>query len=163
MGKVFKTAHISLTAAAWGIFAVSLIRTAAVLKTLSDEIGVHFASDGSFDVFASKRYIAYPYIITLLALLFCETIAHFSPKMRLGLKVSEAGARKIISALKLQTDAAKLCVSFFFAGVWADCVIRQRPLDTSFAVFTLIAIFLSIILFAAFALAVRITDSKRKK
>lgn len=162
MNKAVKITHISLSVFAWGIFALSIIRTAIVWKSLPHIIGVHFASNGTFDVFDSKWYIAYPYAIALIALIICEIIAFLSGKMRLGLRISEAGGRKIRSALKLQSSVTKLCLSFFFSGVWTDCIIRQQPLNTSFAVFTLMAVLLSLVLFTTYTLIIRLRDGKAK-
>lgn len=130
MNKAVKIIHISHNVIAWVIFIASLIRFAAVWSSLPENLGIHFASDGNFDMISKKSYAAYPYIVSIAALAFFELSGLLSRKIKPGAKISEKGDLKIRTALKLLLDVFKLGFSFFFAGVWADCVIRQRPLDT---------------------------------
>ncbi len=129
MSRITKTIHIALIVISWGIFILSLIRIAVVWNSLPDTIGVHFASNGEFDMIDSKNYAVYPYLISLAALVFCEISALLSKKIKMGMKISEKGDIKIRTALKMLLDILKLGLSFFFSGVWADCVIRQHPLN----------------------------------
>lgn len=131
MGRTVKIIHIALTAIAWGIFIASLIRFAAAWSSLPENIGIHFASDGQFDMISKKSYAAYPYIVTIVALAFFELSALLSKKIKTDVRISEKGNLKIRAALKILLDIFKIGFSFFFSGVWADCVIRQRPLNTS--------------------------------
>ena len=150
MGRIIKIVHIILTAIAWGIFILSLIRFAVVWNSLPDKLGIHFADNGEFDIIGSKKNAAYPYIISIIALVFCEVSALLSKKIKMGIKISEKGDTIIRTALITLLDISKLGFSFFFAGVWADCVIRQHPLNTDIPAAVMLIMFLA---FAAFVIA----------
>lgn len=158
MGRTVKIIHIALTAIAWGIFIASLIRFAAAWSSLPENIGIHFASDGNFDMISKKSYAAYPYIVTIAALAFFELAALFSGKIKMGLKISEGGDLKIRTALKLLLDVFKLGFSFFFAGVWADCVIRQRPLDTRIPAAVMLIMFSAFCAFVIAAIVIKVKN-----
>lgn len=158
MNKPVKIIHIAFTAAAWGIFIASLIRLAAVWSTLPENLGIHFASDGNFDMISRKSYAAYPYIVSIAALAFCELSALLSRKIKTGVKISEAGDRKIRTALALLLDVFKLGFSFFFAAVWADCVIRQRPLDTRIPAAVMLIMFSAFCAFVIAAIVIKVRD-----
>lgn len=158
MSRLFKIIHISLTVIAWGIFAASLIRFAVVWSSLPENLGIHFASDGYFDMISKKSYAAYPYIVSIAALAFCELSALLSRKIKLGAKISENGDLKIRTALKLLLDVFKLGFSFFFAGVWADCVIRQRPLDTRIPAAVMLIMFSAFCAFVIAAIVIKVKN-----
>lgn len=158
MSRAVKIIHITLTVIAWGIFAASLIRFAAVWSTLPENLGIHFASDGNFDMISRKSYAAYPYIVSIAALAFFELSALLSKKIKTGVKISESGDLKIRTALKLLLDVFKLGFSFFFSGVWADCVIRQRPLNTLIPAAVMLIMFLSFCAFVIAAIVIKIKN-----
>ena len=156
MDKITRIIHIALTVIAWGIFVSSLIRFAAVWDSLPDRIGIHFDSDGGFDVIGSKNDAAYPYIVSIIALVSCEGLALLSKKIKMGMKISEKGDAKIRTALVLLLDISKLGFSFFFSGVWADCVISQRPLDTGIPAAIVLIMLLSFLAFVIAAVVIKI-------
>lgn len=158
MGKIIKIIHIALTVIAWGIFITSLIRIVIVWNSLPDRIGIHFDTNGEFDVFDSKSNAAYPYIVTLGALVFCEVSALLSKKIKMGVKISEKGDKKIRAALRMLLDITKLGFSFFFSGVWADCVIRQRPLNTNIPAAAMLIMVLSFLGFIIASIIIKIKD-----
>lgn len=158
MGRKNKTIHIALTVISWGIFVSSLIWIAVVWNSLPDEIGVHFASNGEFDVIDSKSYAAYPYIISLAALVFCEISVLLSRKIKMGMKMSEKGDIKIRTAFIMLLDILKLGLSFFFSGVWADCVIRQRPLNTNIPMAVMLIMFFMFLVFVIAAIVIKIKN-----
>lgn len=158
MGRTVKIIHIALTVIAWGIFIASLIRFAAVWSSLPENIGIHFASDGQFDMISKKSYAAYPYIVSIVALAFFEVSALLSKKIKTGVKISEAGDRKIRTALALLLDVFKLGFSFFFAGVWADCVIRQRPLNTNIPAAVMLIMLLAFCAFVIAAIVIKVKN-----
>ena len=161
MTKPIKIVHITMTAIAWGICICSLVRLLCVYGQLAEEIGVHFAPDGEFDVIASKKFIAYPYVISLISLTLCEILALLSQKVNIGLKVSKMGEKKLREGTAIFLDISKLGFSFFFAGVWADCVIRQHSLNTVIPKTITAALFISFILLIIFSIIVRIRYSDR--
>lgn len=158
MSRAVKIIHISFTAAAWGIFAASLIRFAIVWSSLPENIGIHFASDGQFDMISKKSYAAYPYIVTVAALAFFEISALLSKKIKMGVKISENGDRKIRTALKILLDIFKLGFSFFFSGVWADCVLRQHALNTNIPAAVMLIMFLSFCAFVIAAIVIKVKN-----
>ena len=115
---------------------------------------------GEFDVIDNKRYIGYPYIVSLISLVLCDGFALFSRKIKMGLKISEIGEKKMRFAFVMLLDIMKVCISFFFAGVWADCVMRQRPLNTDIPIIILWILFIAWIAFAVYIITVKIRDSK---
>lgn len=158
MSRTVKIIHIALTVIAWGIFIASLIRFAAVWSSLPENIGIHFASDGQFDMISKKSYAAYPYIVSIAALAFFEVSALLSKKIKTGVKISENGDRKIRTALALLLDVFKLGFSFFFAGVWADCVIRQRPLNTNIPAAVMLIMLLAFCAFVITAIVIKVKN-----
>ena len=158
MGRIIKTIHIALTVIAWGIFILSLIRIAVVWNSLPDRLGIHFADNGDFDVFDSKVNALYPYLVSAVALVFCEASALLSKKIKMGVKISEKGGIKIRTALRMFLDISKLGFSFFFAGVWADCVIRQHPLNTVIPAVTMLIMFSSFLVFVIASVVIKIKN-----
>lgn len=158
MTKQVKIMHITIAAAAWGIFIFSLVRLLIVYNSLAEEIGVHFDENGEFDVTASKRSIAYPYVVSLISLVLCEIFALLSQKVNIGLKVSKIGEKKIREGLVIFLDICKFGFSFFFSGVWADCLIRQRFLNTAIPTAILLMLFISFIIFIVFSVTVKIRN-----
>lgn len=158
MGRIIKTMHIVLTVISWEILVFSMIRIAVVWNTLPDNIGVHFDSNGEFDVIGSKNYAAYPYVVSLVSLVLCEISALLSKKIKMGMQISEEGDKKIRMALGLLFDIFKLGLSFFFSGVWADCVIRQHSLNTNISVVVMLVMFLAFLVFVAAAIVIKIRN-----
>lgn len=163
MSRIIKTIHIALAVISWGIFILSLIRITVVWNSLPDKIGIHFASNGEFDVFGSKNGAAYPYLVSITALVFCEISALLSKKIKTGIKISEKGDMKIRTALKMLLDICKLGFSFFFSGVWADCVIRQQPLNTGIPAAVMLIMFLAFIVFVIDLIVIKIKDPSGEK
>lgn len=136
----------------------NLIRIAVVWDSLPDEIGVHFASNGEFDMIDSKNYVAYPYIFSIAVLVFCEISALLSDKIKMGLKINQKGDIKIRTALKILLDISKLGFTLFFAGIWADCVIRQIPIHTDTASFIALAMLISFFIFIIAVIVIKIKN-----
>ncbi|MBD5512268.1 MAG: hypothetical protein HDR08_13640 [Lachnospiraceae bacterium] len=162
MGRIMKTIHIALTVISWGIFMASLIRIAVVWNSLPDRLGVHFASNGEFDMIESKNYAAYPYLVSIVILVFCEISALLSKKIKMGMKISEKGDIKIRTALRMLIDILKFGVSFFFSGVWADCVIRQHPLNTNIPMAIMLIIFFMFCVFVIASIVIKIKNPPSK-
>lgn len=158
MSRITKTIHIALTVISWGIFILSLIRIAVVWNSLPDKIGVHFADNGEFDVIDSKIYAGYPYLVSIVALVFFEASALLSKKMKTGIKISEKGDIKIRITLRMLLDIFKLGFSFFFSGVWADCVIRQHPLNTNIPAAIMLIMFFMFFVFVIASIVIKIKN-----
>ena len=68
----------------WSIFLISLLRMCVVYNTLPDQIGVHFAADGSFDLIADKKFAWYPYVLLIIILLIRELLGFWIGKIKTG-------------------------------------------------------------------------------
>lgn len=158
MSRIIKTIHIALTGISWGIFILSLIRIVVVWDTLPDKLGIHFASDGEFDLTAGKNGAAYPYLVSSAALVFCEISAVLSNKIKPGLKISEKGDIKIRTALKILLDIIKLGFSFFFSGIRADCVIRRHPLNPNVPAAVMLIMFPAFLVFVIAVIVIKIKN-----
>lgn len=158
MGRIIKTIHIALTGISWGIFIMSLIRIVVVWNSLPDRIGVHFADNGEFDVIGSKIGAGYPYLVSIIALVFCEISALLSKKIKMGMKISEKGDIQIRTALGMLLDIFKLGFSFFFSVVWADCVIRQHPLNTDIPAAVMLIMFFMFLVFVIASIVIKIKN-----
>lgn len=158
MSRTIKTVHIALTVISWGIFMLSLIRIAVVWISLPDMIGIHFASNGEFDIIDSKNHAAYPYLVSIVALVFFEISALLSKKIKMGMKISKKGDIKIRTALRMLLDFFKLGFSFFFSGVWADCVIRQHPLNTNIPAAIMLIMFFLFVVFVIASIVIKIKN-----
>lgn len=156
MSRIIKAIHIALTVVSWGIFILSLIRFAVVWDSLPDRIGIHFADNGEFDSIDSKVWATYPYLVSIGTLIFCEISALLSKKIKIGLKISKKGDTKIRTALIMLLDIIKLGFSFFFAGVWADCVIRQYPLNTHIPAAVMLIMFFTFCVFVIASIVIKI-------
>ena len=132
---------------------IGVIRTLFVYKYLPDNIGVHFAADGSFDVIVSKSkllYIGYPYVVSLGIVLLFDLFIHISNKIKLGLKVNKKGEDIVKSGFKLFVDIFKFSWIFFLSVIWSDCVIRQHYLNTNIPVIIMLIQFICIVVFIIF-------------
>ncbi len=128
MKRIFDIAVSFLT---WCILSVSLVYLLCIWNTIPDIIGVHFAPDGTFDVFDSKFYIAYPYAAGFGFLFLLEKASAVSRKAKSGMKLSETGERRLKQALAFLLNVLKLYVSLFFAH-WAHCAMSQIPMNDQF-------------------------------
>lgn len=114
--------------AAWGIAAASLIWFLAALFWLKSPIGVHFDSDGNFDVIDSKLYGFYPHIINALCIGLTALADFLTDKVKIGMKVTEKGEHLLRTAMHLSIGWGRLLVVVFFA-YWNALVIVQKPLS----------------------------------
>ena len=133
--------HIIMTLAAWLLFIGCLIRFLAAYGSLDDEIGVHFAGNGSFDVIDKKIFGLYPFVVSSVSLLIGLVLRLLVKKVDVGKNVTEKGDMLMRFALTLYIDFSQLVMVVFFAGVWSGCVIAQHPLDTDIPVACLFAVF----------------------
>ncbi|MBP3273077.1 MAG: hypothetical protein J6M17_12775 [Ruminococcus sp.] len=160
--------HRILSAVAWGLFIVSLIKMAVIFHTLPDKMGIHFIGLAyiekgmnnrevldfilhgyqHYDVVGTKWYIAYPYGITFLALAASEFAIRLS---KMKSKMNENDALMLRSGLTLALDAERFVCTVYFCVVWTELMIRQlemRALFTLVYAFLAIGIFFDLILFA---------------
>ena len=164
-GKMSKLLHIGITALTWGIFAIGLERMLLAYPSLPETLGVHFGPTGEFDLFADKTdtfTLFYPCIVSFVFPAIFELLTFVSKRLKSGLKVNETGERKIREAIVFLLDVLKSVVSFFFAGVWVDCVVRQHALNTTIAIVLLAMAFCAFVVCDTFLIIVRIKYKKEK-
>ena len=162
MSKITKTIHIALTVISLGIFIISLIRIAVVWNSLPEKPGIHFSDTGEFDVFYSKIYAGYPYLVSIIALAFFEISALLTKKIKMGMKISGKDDLKIRTALIMLLDIFELGFSFFFSGVWADCVIRQNPLNAGIPAAVMTIMFAAFCVFVIAAIVIKVKNPPEK-
>ena len=163
MEKLLKVFHFGAAILAWGILVVGFVRMLIAYPSLPETVGMHFGPNGEFDLYGNKTEtftLFYPCIVSLVFLVVYEVLAFVSKRVKTGLNVNETGERMIREAIAILLDVLKWIFSFFYAGVWVDCVIRQHALNTTIPV---VLVVVAICLFAAcvmFLIAVRIKFSK---
>jgi len=164
--KLLKVFHFGTTILVWGILVVGFVRMLIAYPSLPETVGMHFGPNGEFDLFGNKTEtftLFYPCIVSLVFLVVYEVLAFVSKRVKTGLNVNETGERMIREAIAILLDVLKWIFSFFFAGVWVDCVIRQHALNTTIAVVLVVVAFCLFAIFFMFLIAVRIKFSKEKE
>ena len=142
---------VFLMALGWALPLVSIISVFMVWDQLPDIMGVHFSGSGEFDVFDTKWYIMYPYIISFGSMLLCSVFSLVAKKVRVSKKMTSRGQRRCKMAVYMLLLINGAAYSLFYGVYWPDCVVHQRSLDTAipriampliFAVFVLTVILL---------------------
>ena len=127
-GKI-KTVHRILLTVSILILGASLVFYLIKWEDFPEEIGVHFGSDGSFDVVASKFFGFYPHLIGSIVIAGIAFSCRLIGKRKTGLRISEKGEEHFRTELCLTLDCIALLVSLFFA-LWSLSVSLQQSLDT---------------------------------
>lgn len=134
---------IRITAiAAYALLISSMLYLLIIWNTIPEIIGVHFSSEGQFDVYDSKLYSFYPYIVGLSLLTIIQLLERLSKRATVNDKYDEIKIRLIITVF---CNVLKICFSVFFT-YWADCIINQRELSTTTAKVIFYIILISIII-----------------
>ena len=89
--------------------------------------GVHFDGDGNFDVFASKKYIVYPFIVGIVFLLLLQLGDRAARKVHLGVKINKDGESGFRGLTQILLDANKLFISAM-SVYWAELVIYRHKM-----------------------------------
>jgi len=122
-----KNIHKAAVLISWGLLCAALIHLCFKWGDMPDTTGVHFDSSGDFDVFASKKYIAYPFIIASIVLSLLHLGAFAARRAKLGVKMNSEGEVKLRERILLLLDANRLFVSAW-AVYWVELVIYQHKL-----------------------------------
>ncbi len=158
--KRFVIGHIAANAIAFGVLGLFLIRFLLAYGGLPERIGVHFGSDGEFDVYSYKVFGFYPFAAGFGLLLIFSLLSLASNKIKnIGVRVTKTGEMKIRMVIIEVLDCMKMIWACFFS-IWAFCVINQIGLYMTVVSVLLIA-FLA--LFPITAIALVITAKKYKK
>lgn len=151
-----------LTVAAYFILAACAVYVIASWSNIPDTVGMHFAADGSFDIYRSKSVAFYhPFIADALLLILLEIFGLLTMRLKPGIKTTERGAAIIKAAILIFLNAVKLSISAFFAH-WIDCVVRQKWLNTSFAVAIVCIFAVGLIAVVIIGIAVRVKYSMKE-
>ena len=157
--KLLKGLNVGATILAWGILALGFVRMLIAYPSLPESLGMHFGPNGEFDLFGNKAEIFmlfYPCIVSLIFLVVYEVLAFISKRVKTGLKINETGERMIREAIAILLDVLKWIFSFFYAGVWVDCVIHQHALNTTIPVVLVAVGFCLFAMCVVFLIVVRI-------
>lgn len=159
---VMSRAHFIFTALSWFIFAVDLLYFLMNYGSLPEEAGVHFSGRFEFDVYDSKAYGFYPFIITLIALVIIKAAAFAAERVKLGAKVTKQGDILMRYIFIVTLDLEGIMIALMFAYYWSLSVIRQ---DASIMAGTRPLLFVAIVVppvSVAALIAVRIIYRIRK-
>ena len=152
---------IRLRYLAWGIAGVSLLWFLIALIWLKSPIGVHFAPDGSFDVFDTKLYGFYPHIINAAIIGISALAESLSHKIRTGMKITEQGEAMLSEIFCLTVALGRLWLVLFF-GYWNALVILQKPLITIIPTAVILLEFLGFLVMLFALVIVRIHYGRKK-
>ena len=141
-----KKAHRIINIIAWGMLAAAFIHLCFKWSGMPETTGVHFDGEGEFDVYASKKYIAYPYIVGIVFLLLLQLGDRAARKVKLGVKTNEIGENILREEIRGLLDLNKLFVSGL-AVYWSELVIYQHNMEerpVSFGMTLLFVAFLTV-------------------
>ncbi len=141
-----KKFHLLINIIAWGILAAAFIHLCFKWNNMPEITGVHFDSDGEFDVYASKKYVAYPYIVGIVFLLLLQLGDIAARKVKLGVKTNAKGESILREEIRGLLDLNKLFVSGL-AVYWSELVIYQHNMEerpVSFGMTLLFVAFLTV-------------------
>lgn len=140
-----------ITIVSWIIFIFSIVRILLSYQSLPNELGVHFASDGTFDVVSNKSdyfMIGYPYIMTFVILIISEIIVLCLDKIKVGFKITKEGSLKVKELIKILINITKLCYTIYLCFIWSECMIRQININSTFMIiFTIVYLIIVVINF----------------
>lgn len=95
---------------------------------LPDEIGIHFASDGQFDVEAEKFFGFYPHLVGGILIAVFQSAHYLINKIKIGLSISAEGETLFKTEFRLTLDVLSVLVSLFFVN-WSLSVSLQVSLN----------------------------------
>ncbi|MBQ9468625.1 MAG: hypothetical protein IJU52_06435 [Clostridia bacterium] len=164
MQRKTRIIHYSVSALSWAAFILSSVRLAAVYPSLPRRIGIHFGPDGAFDIFDDKGWAFYPYAVALGGLLLFELLSFLAVRARAGKNTAPGGRTDVLSkeTVLFLLDVFKPVFALFFAGEWADCVLRQRPMNTALGRAGLCVAFGSLFAAAAVLITLKIASARKK-
>ena len=130
--KNFRVTHIIVNVVCLAALGVFLVWFIIAYSGLPERIGVHFASDGNFDVYMQKIFGLYPFVMGFgLFGIFSLANLGVNKIKRIGLRVDAKGELMIRCTVIETLDVLKMIWSAFFS-VWAYCVTNQTPMNTTF-------------------------------
>lgn len=138
-----------ITKITWIIFVTSIFRILFTYQSLPNELGVHFAPNGTFDVIANKKdflFVGYPYIMSFIILVISEVIIFSLNKIKPGFKITKTGETKVKELIKFLVNITKLFYIIYLSLIWSECMIRQVNMNSTFmGIFTITYLIITII------------------
>jgi len=131
MNKKISVIHYILFFISVFLLSASLVLYLSKWNGYPEEIGIHFDSDGQYDVIASKFYGFYPNVVGSIVIAGLAFSCHLIHKKKTGLAVSEKGEMLFKSELCLTLDCLSVLLSIFFS-FWSRAISFQIPLDANF-------------------------------
>ena len=166
MNNIRKGIHIISTVICLVIVIIGIVRVLIMWNSLPNQIGVHFAGDGTFDVIVNKDkwlYLFYPYYVSLIIILLSELFIFALDRVKIGLKVNKNNEDKIKLLSEIFIDIFfKFGWIFFLSIIWGDCVIRQHYLNTIIPKIILIIQFITIIILIISITIIRLLNKLKK-
>ena len=132
--------HKAITFFSWGILATALIHLCIKWQSMPEITGVHFDSSGNFDVYASKKYIAYPFIVGIVFMILLHFGDMAAKKVRIGVKMSAKGEGILRDLIRILLDMNKLFIRTF-AVYWVELVIYQHKMCETVGVTGMLLLF----------------------
>ncbi len=148
--KVF-VIHKAIAGIVFLVLGISLIHFIIVWKDMPQEIGMHFDGEGNFDVYESKNYGFYPYVISTVIISALLLGGRFVKKVNTGIPLSEKGDLIFRNIILFAFDAVMIYMCIF-ALFWSRAVEKQHPLKIGFLSNVLLAIFAYCLLITPIAL-----------
>lgn len=146
----------------WAIMIIALIYLLIMWKNLTDEIGVHFGPNGEFDVYASKWYALYPYIVGFGTLILMWLANLVASKVKSGLKMNKKGEDELKMSINTFTSVLGFIVAVFFA-YWAYCVINQVFLSVTIGRIMAYSVIFNFLAFIVSMIIIRVKNPKESK
>ena len=137
-----KKFHLLINIIAWGILVAAFIHLCFKWSSMPEITGVHFDGEGEFDVYASKKYIAYPYIVGIVFLLLLQLGDRAARKVKLGVKTNEKGESILREEIRGLLDLNKLFISGC-AAFWSELVIHQHNMPERLVSVCMIVLFVA--------------------
>ena len=138
-----------ITIVSWSLFIISFFRIFFSYETLPNELGVHFAPNGTFDVIANKKdflLVGYPYIMSFIILVISEVIIFSLNKIKPGFKITKTGETKVKELIKFLVNITKLFYIIYLSLIWSECMMRQVNMNSTFmGIFTITYLIITII------------------
>ena len=165
--KLFKIQHIAANIIAFGSLGTMLVYFLLSYGGLPERIGIHFGSEGNFDVYSYKVFGFYPFAAGFGLLLIFSLLTIAVKKIKhIGMSTDKQGEQLIRMIIVEALDVLKIIWAAFFS-VWSYCVIHQTGLPMIF-VGIITFIFLALLPVAAIVIVItarghRTKDLKEKE
>jgi len=140
-----------ITIISWTIFILSVLRILFAYHSLPNELGVHYAPNGTFDVITSKDdilLISYPYIMSFVILIVSEILMLVIKKIKVGFKIKKTGEKSLKELIKSLINITKLTYVIYLCVIWSECMIKQLNINPTFMkIFIYVYLFITIVNF----------------